>query len=103
MSSPRLPRRLRLPRGLDLHGSAVGLHVRRVFGRGSRGSSGGGARRCFGRRAERRRAQRWVFPRDAFEEVTDPALLLLLRVGQQQQLLGGGYVVVHCGGKMSER
>lgn len=70
--------------------------MRRVFGRGSRGNSGRGARRCFGRRAKCGRAQRRVFPRDAFEEVTDPALLVLLRVGQQQQLLGGGHVVVHC-------
>lgn len=70
--------------------------MRRVFGRGSRGNSGRGARRGFGRRAERGRAQRRVFPRDAFEEVTDPTLLLLLRVGQQQQLLGSGHVVVHC-------
>lgn len=37
-----------------------------------------------------------MFPRDAFEEVADPALLLLLRVGQQKQLFGSGYVVVHC-------
>lgn len=37
-----------------------------------------------------------VFPRDAFEEVGDPALLLLLRAGQQKQLFGSGDVIVHC-------
>lgn len=42
------------------------------------------------------RTHRRVFPRDAFEEVTDPALLLLLRVGQQKQLFGSGHVIVHC-------
>lgn len=41
-----------------------------------------------------------MFPRDAFEEVTDPALLLLFGVGQQEQLFGGGHVIVHCWGTM---
>lgn len=36
-----------------------------------------------------------MLPRDAFDEVADPALLLLLRVGQQEQLFGRGHVVVH--------
>lgn len=39
-----------------------------------------------------------MFPRDAFEEVADPALLLLLRVGQQKQLFGSGHVIVHFAG-----
>lgn len=37
-----------------------------------------------------------MFPGDAFEQVADPAPLLLLRVGQQQQIFGSGHVVVHC-------
>lgn len=39
-----------------------------------------------------------VFPRDAFEEVTDPALLLRLTIGQQKQIFGSGHVVVHLAG-----
>lgn len=38
------------------------------------------------------------FSWDAFEEVTDPALLFLLRVGEQQQLFSNGHVVVHLAG-----
>lgn len=33
---------------------------------------------------------------DAFEEVTNPALLLCLGVGQQEQLFGRGNVIVDC-------
>lgn len=36
-----------------------------------------------------------MLPGDAFVEVTDPALLLLLRVGQQKQLFGTGHVIIH--------
>lgn len=42
------------------------------------------------------RTHRRVFPRDAFEEVADPALLLIRRVGEQKQLFGSGHVIVHC-------
>lgn len=38
-----------------------------------------------------------MLPGDALEEVTHPALLLLLGAGEQEQLLGGGHVVVHWG------
>lgn len=40
-----------------------------------------------------------MLPRDAFEEVAHPALLLFLGVGQQEKLFGGGHVVVHWGEK----
>lgn len=43
----------------------------------------------------RRRAHGRVFPRDAFEEVTDPTLLLLLRVGQKKELFGSRHVIIH--------
>lgn len=39
-----------------------------------------------------------VFPWDAFEEVADPALLLLLTTGQQKQIFGSGHVIVHFAG-----
>lgn len=42
------------------------------------------------------RTHRRVFPRDAFEEMADPALLLVRRVGEQKQLFGSGDVIVHC-------
>lgn len=44
-----------------------------------------------------------MFPGDALEQVADPALLLLLSVGQQKQLFGGGHVVVHCKRKKGVR
>lgn len=92
----RFPRRLGSSAGLDLDGSAV-RHVRGVFGGRSRGESGRGSGLEF--RTEGLSGLRWaqwgVLPRDAFEEVTDPTLLLLLRVSQQQQLFGRGHVVVH--------
>lgn len=39
-----------------------------------------------------------MFPRDAFEEVADPALLLLLRSGQEEQLFGSRHVIVYFAG-----
>lgn len=78
--------------------------MRGVFGGRSRGESGRGSGLEF--RTEGLNGLRWaqwgVLPRDAFEEVTDPTLLLLLRVSQQQQLFGCGHVVVHCRVEINE-
>lgn len=87
--------------GLDLDGSTMGRHVRRTPGGVSGGVPGGGAGRRLGRVVRRGgRSHGRVLPRDAFEDVADPALLLLRRVGEQQQVFGSGHVVVHCGEKI---
>lgn len=100
VSPPCLAGRLLLSAALDPDGSAVRRHARRAPGRHSRR----GARLRFGGRARSDGGsggtQGRVFPRDAFEEVADPALLLLLRVGQQEQLLGRRHVVVHWRGDL---
>lgn len=97
-----LPWRLLLSIGLHLDSSAMRWHMRWTPGGRSRRDSWRGTWRCFRRCVLccRARTHRWVFPRDAFEEVTDPALLLLLRVGQQKQLFCSGHVIVHCWGKI---
>lgn len=96
--SPGLPWRLWLSGGLDLDGPTMGRHLRWTSGWRSRWDTWRGTRRWFRRAVVcySWRTQCRMFPRDALEEVSDPALLLLLRVGQQKQLFGSGHVIVHC-------